>query len=569
MIDIVEKEISQFNIKTLFENYPFLEQCLQNFEQVVWVIDLSTHQIIYASPAFEDVWGRSCEELYADSFLLIKTIHPEDRVKVMSVNLNNHKKFINQTYRILRPDGTQRWIYAHAFLIQAESSGGSYQICVAEDIGAQNEVNQTLRKALDRSREQFTLSHKMSLARKPDAVLKTLMSASEMRGAKRSFVLFFESPLKANANMIEIIASWHQTNSNPNEFLNEASLFEDIALLDLFHPSKPVIITDILKDQRLTLLVRKQLIEGLIQTFAIFPLIAMGNWLGCFLVFYPKEKFFEPIELRHIKVLVDQATITLYNLQLLEVEAESRHEAERANEIKTRFLAMISHELRTPLTSIIGFTTTLLADDVIWEPDEQRDFIETIQMESNRLQELIDHLLDLSRLEAGMLPISLEAQYVDKIVQDALPQLHTLTSEQTLSIHIPDNLPPVFADAKRIVQVLVNLVRNASTYAPKETEISITASVRRGFVQINVSDEGPGIPSTEYKKVFKAFKRGINVENDSTKGAGLGLAICKGLVEAHGGHIWIKRKNTPGATLSFTIPLVLSIATDKPLGEEQ
>ena len=155
---------------------------------------------------------------------------------------------------------------------------------------------------------------------------------------------------------------------------------------------------------------------------AIFPLVALGNWLGCLLVFFSQEKHFEPVELRHIKVLVDQATITLYNLQLLEIEAESRHEAERANEIKTRFLAMISHELRTPLTSIKGFTTTLLAEDVTWEPEEQRDFIQTIQQEANRLQELIDHLLDLSRLEAGMLPIVLEPHSLQEIMEDALPQ---------------------------------------------------------------------------------------------------------------------------------------------------
>ena len=89
-------------------------------------------------------------------------------------------------------------------------------------------------------------------------------------------------------------------------------------------------------------------------------------------------------------MLVDQATITLFNLHLLEIEAESRHEAERANEIKTQFLAMISHELRTPLTSIKGFTTTLLAEDVVWEPEEQRDFVLTIQQEANRLEELIE-----------------------------------------------------------------------------------------------------------------------------------------------------------------------------------
>jgi PAS domain S-box-containing protein len=570
---MVTKENSQFDIKILFENHLFLEQYFQNIEQVVWVIDLSTNHILYVSPTFENVWGCSCEKLYADPFLLIKTLHPEDRVKVMSVDLNEHQSFFNQTYRILRPDGTQRYISAHTFLIQTGSSGTSYQICIAEDTSAQNEVDQVLRKALDRSREQFNLSHKMSLARKHDAVLKTLMFASELRNAKRAFVLFFEPSTGSRSHVIEVIASWssvaYQPGSNPNESMNETNLFEDIAFLDLFHPSKPVIIIEILKDQRLTPQVRKQLIEEQIQTLAIFPLVALRNWLGCFLVFYPKEKHFEPIELRHIKVLVDQATITLYNLQLLEIEADSRYEAERANEIKTRFLAMISHELRTPLTSIIGFTTTLLANDVTWEPNEQHDFIETIQIEANRLQELIDHLLDLSRLEAGMLPIKLESQYIDKIVEDALPQLHILTSGQTLSIHLPDNLPPVLADAKRIAQVLVNLVRNASTYAPKGTEISITANARQGFVQINVNDQGPGISSNEYKKVFKAFRRGINMENSSTKGAGLGLAICQGLVEAHGGHIWIKKKHTPGATFSFTIPLVPLLAPAGPSEEEQ
>ena len=285
--------------------------------------------------------------------------------------------------------------------------------------------------------------------------------------------MFFESPLGGLPREIEVIASWssipYLTSPNPNESLNEASLFEDLALLNLFHPSKPVIVTGISKDQRLTPMVQDLLLGRKIQTVAIFPLVARGNWLGCLLVFFSHEKHFEPVELRHIKVLVDQATITLYNLQLLEIEAESSHEAERANEIKTKFLAMISHELRTPLTSIKGFTTTLLAEDVAWEPEEQRDFVQTIQQEANRLQELIDQLLDLSRLEASMLPIVPESHSLHEIMEDALPQFHILTNGQTLTMHLPANLPPVYVDAKRIAQVLVNLVWNASTYAPEGT----------------------------------------------------------------------------------------------------
>jgi two-component system sensor histidine kinase KdpD len=230
---------------------------------------------------------------------------------------------------------------------------------------------------------------------------------------------------------------------------------------------------------------------------------------------------------------------------------------------------MISHELRTPLTSIIGFTTTLLAEDVAWEPDEQRDFIHTIQHEADRLQELIEQLLDLSRLEAGMLPISPQPYSLHEIIEDALPQFQILTNRQTLTMHLPASLPPVNVDAKRIAQVLVNLVRNASAYASKGTEISISASVRGGFVQINVNDQGPGIPHAEHKRVFKAFRRGVNAENGSAQGAGLGLAICKGLVEAHGGRIWIKQKTTPGTTISFTIPLVPSPIPAIPAEKEQ
>ena len=572
-MDIVEKANAKLDMKALLEGHPFLKQIVHNIDQVVWLLDVSTDRILYVSQTFETVWGRSCESLYADPSTLIKSVHPEDRVKVMSAGLDENRQSLDQSYRITRPDGSLRWISAHTFLVHEETSDASIEVCVAQDITDQSQVDLTLRKALDRSREQFTLSRRMSLARKPEAVLKTLMAASELRPAQRAFVLFFESTPDDLPHEIEIIASWpsgsNPSNPNPNESLNEARLFEDLASLDLFHPSRPVVVMGITKDQRLSQNVRDQLLAMRIQALATVPLVALGNWLGCLLVFFPQEQHFEPVDLQHIKVLVDQATITLYNLQLLEIEAGSRHEAERANEIKTRFLAMITHELRTPLTSIKGFAANLLSDDVAWEPEEQRDFIETIQREANRLQELIDQLLDLSRLDAGMLKIAPKSYALEGIIEDALPQFNSLTHAHQLSIHLPANLPPAYVDGKRIAQVLVNLVRNASTYAPQGTEISISASIRGRYIQVNVSDQGAGIPPAERQYVFQAFRRGSNTENGSTKGAGLGLAICKGLIEAHGGRIWIKKKNTPGATISFTIPLIPSHAPVDSLGEER
>jgi two-component system sensor histidine kinase KdpD len=141
-----------------------------------------------------------------------------------------------------------------------------------------------------------------------------------------------------------------------------------------------------------------------------------------------------------------------------------------------------------------------------------------------------------------MLPISLEPHSLHDIIKDALPQFQILTRGHTLTMHLPANLPPVYADAKRIAQVVVNLVRNSATYAPKETEISISASLRGGFVQVHVNDQGPGIPPSEHRKVFQAFRRGVNVENTATQGAGLGLTICK-VWWKPGGRIWIE-KNT-------------------------
>ncbi len=561
-MDRVNKENSHLKIEELFEVYPVLKQILPNILQVVWILELGDDKILYVSPAFETVWGRSCESLYQDPSTLIKSVHPEDRVMVMSASLDDKHKTSDQSYRILRPDGSLRWISAHTFLVSDQSADTFFEICVAQDITNQSQVDLTLQKALDRSREQFTLSRRMSLARKPEMVLKTLMSASELHTAKQALVLFFKSPPGRPIYGFEVITTWisetSQSDHNLNELFIDTNLFEKIAISNLFHPSRPVVLSEISKDQRLTPQVREMLVAQQIQSMTIFPLVALGNWLGCLIVFFPVEKYFETVGLRQLKVLVDQASITLHNLRLLEIEAESRHEAEKANEIKTRFLAMITHELRTPLTSIKGFTNTLLAEDVAWEPEEQRDFIQTIEQEANRLQELIDQLLDLSRLEAGMLPITQAFNSLDDILADAMPQLRVLTQKHSLALRLPANLPPVFVDAKRIAQVIVNLVRNAAMYSPDGTEIFLTARVHEGFVQINVNDQGPGIPPGDRKQVFQAFRRGENVENHAMPGAGLGLAVCKGLVEAHGGRIWIKQKTTPGATVSFTIPLFLS-----------
>ncbi len=233
----------------------------------------------------------------------------------------------------------------------------------------------------------------------------------------------------------------------------------------------------------------------------------------------------------------------------------ARREAEEANATKLRFLGMVSHELRTPLTSIKGFLTTLLADDVVWPAEQQREFLQIADEEADKLTALVEQLLDLSRLQAGHLEIQPLPVRIAHIVDIAAAQLAVLASRHQLRIQLNDGLPTVLADSERIAQVLANLVANAVKFSPPGSPITLTARQVDGDVLMSVSDEGRGIVPENRDIVFEAFRQ---IERDSggrtMGGAGLGLAICKGLVEAHGGRIWIEDTPPPGTTVSFTLP---------------
>lgn len=236
--------------------------------------------------------------------------------------------------------------------------------------------------------------------------------------------------------------------------------------------------------------------------------------------------------------------------RLFEAEQKARQEAERANHTKLLFLAMISHELRTPLASIKGFASTLLAQDVEWDADSQREFIQIIESESDKLQALIEELLDLSRLQNGTFSVTQAPISVHEVLREAEPQLVALAERHHLQLDIPPVLPLLYADAGRIMQVLTNLVNNASKYSPPGTTITVVVKSHDKTVEFQVGDEGVGIPPEQQDAVFEAF---YQLEGGK-KGVGLGLAICKGIVEAHGGSIRVVDKPTPGTTIAFTIP---------------
>lgn len=220
--------------------------------------------------------------------------------------------------------------------------------------------------------------------------------------------------------------------------------------------------------------------------------------------------------------------------------------------MKSLLISTVSHELRTPLASIKGYASTLLADDVEWDQTEQQEFLKIISHETDRLNRLVNDLLDMSRLEAGRLPVTLASCDLSDVVARAVPQVYP-SSYDRLRLDLPADLPPIHADPQRLEVVVRNLIENAVKYTDQDTPIIISASLNNGTVIVQVSDQGPGIPEMDHQRVFDTFFR---VEDSLTRqpGLGLGLAICQGFIQAQGGKIWLEPQ-PQGTCIAFSLPV--------------
>ncbi len=224
-----------------------------------------------------------------------------------------------------------------------------------------------------------------------------------------------------------------------------------------------------------------------------------------------------------------------------------------AEQIKQNLLAIVSHELRTPLTSIKGYATSLLATDVELDHALQEDFLHHIVAESDRMADLVTSLLEMSQLEAGTLKLSPSLHRLDAIVEQAVPG----KERDAIQIRIPEDVPLVYVDRRRIGVVLRNLVENARCYAGSEAAIEITAryeqeQMERGLY-LSIADDGPGLPPELTERIFDRFYQVDSGRKRSSSGVGLGLAICRGFIEAHGGRIWAENRSDGRNGAVFTI----------------
>jgi PAS domain S-box-containing protein len=230
--------------------------------------------------------------------------------------------------------------------------------------------------------------------------------------------------------------------------------------------------------------------------------------------------------------------------------------------MKSTLLSTVSHELRTPLAAIKGYVTTLLAQDVEWDAEAQRQFLQTISDETDRLAKLVKDLLDMSRIEAGTLQMQREPYSVTALIRQAVRQVRP-PCDARLELRISGDLPAVWVDVARIETVVRNFLENAVKYSPPDTPIELEAQQQNGNVVVQVRDYGAGVPEVMHDKVFDRFFRVDNRLTRHTGGVGMGLAICKGFIEAHGGQVWVT-DGEPGSVFGFSIPIEYDLYKENP-----
>ena len=231
----------------------------------------------------------------------------------------------------------------------------------------------------------------------------------------------------------------------------------------------------------------------------------------------------------------------------------------RLENIRKEFVANISHELRTPLTSIKGFVQTL-RDGAISDPKDSLRFLEIIERHTDRLNRLIDDLMDLSQIESGKIEMNMQSVELPEVINRVVSDFNEIADQkqQRLKVNIPPDLPPVLADEERIETVLTNLVDNAIKYTPDYGEITVSAFVKNDGVQIEVADTGMGIPPKDLPRIFERFYRVNKGRSRELGGTGLGLSIVKHIVEAHGGTVTVESKVGRGSRFTFTLPFFIT-----------
>jgi signal transduction histidine kinase len=288
----------------------------------------------------------------------------------------------------------------------------------------------------------------------------------------------------------------------------------------------------------------------------IVPLLGVDRIVGALVVRRRRPGEFPKRIVDLLQTFADQSVLAIQNARLFTEIDEKSRQLEIASQHKSQFLANMSHELRTPLNAILGYTELIL-DNIYGEtPEKMREVLERLQANGKHLLGLINDVLDLSKIEAGQLTLSLADYSLRDVVHTVFTAVESLATNKKLTLvtDVAPNLPIAHGDERRLAQVLLNLVGNAIKFTDTG-EVAINAAEADGSFTVTVHDTGPGIAPSDQEKIFGEFQQADNAATKRKGGTGLGLSIAKRIIEMHGGRIWVESEIGKGSTFAFTIPV--------------
>jgi signal transduction histidine kinase len=288
----------------------------------------------------------------------------------------------------------------------------------------------------------------------------------------------------------------------------------------------------------------------------VMPLLRPDRIVGALVVRRKEPGEFPKGIVELLDTFAVQSVVAIQNARLFREIEEKGRELEIASKHKSQFLANMSHELRTPLNAILGYTELIL-DSIYGDvPEKAHAVLQRVQVNGRHLLGLINDVLDLSKIEAGQLTLSLGDYSLGDVVNGVVAAVEPLAAEKRLGFRaeVAPDLPPGRGDERRLSQVLLNLVGNAIKFTDKG-EVKIAASTVDGSFTVAVRDTGPGIAESDQAKIFEEFQQADNSSTRQKGGTGLGLAIAKRIIEMHGGRLWVESSLGEGSTFSFTVPV--------------
>jgi len=312
-----------------------------------------------------------------------------------------------------------------------------------------------------------------------------------------------------------------------------------------------------------------------VASFIASPLLPKEGSKGFFLAgTMSRETLISEGDEELITILANQLGQALENARLFEKTWRAHQELEKKVEERTRelskaleevkmisrrktdFVSSVAHELRTPLTSIKGYAAIVLSEKLGTLPPPLKERLEKINRHSDELAQLVNDLLDISRIESGRVSMEQQPQDLKSIVEEVVDLLSIIIKEKQIefSYSVPQEAQSVYVDRGQIKRVLINLINNAIKFTPSNGKITVSCSSGDHEVRVDVQDSGYGIPESSIDKIFEEFYRVDNPINQEAKGTGLGLPLVKNIIEAHKGKIWVKSKLGNGSTFSFTLP---------------